>query len=243
MKILAIEASSLVASVAILTDDIITAEYSMNHKITHSQTLMPMIDEIIKRTDTVIEELDAVAVSAGPGSFTGLRIGSATAKGLGQALNIPLIHVPTLDAMAYNAFGYDGLICPIMDARRSQVYTGIYSFEGQDLKIHLENTAISIDELMEKLNSMNQRVLFIGDGIPVFTDFIKEHGTFECCFAPANMNRQRAASVATLGAVYYANGFTEQPQDHLPEYLRVSQAERERAERIARDGQNNADNH
>lgn len=243
MKILAIEASSLVASVAILTDDIITAEYSMNHKITHSQTLMPMIDEIIKRTDTVIEELDAVAVSAGPGSFTGLRIGSATAKGLGQALNIPLIHVPTLDAMAYNAFGYDGLICPIMDARRSQVYTGIYSFEGQDLKIHLENTAISIDELMEKLNSMNQRVLFIGDGIPVFTDFIKEHAIFECCFAPANMNRQRAASVATLGAVYYANGFTEQPQDHLPEYLRVSQAERERAERIARDGRNNADNH
>lgn len=243
MKILAIEASSLVASVAILTDDTITAEYSMNHKITHSQTLMPMIDEIIKRTDTVIEEFDAIAVSAGPGSFTGLRIGSATAKGLGQALNIPLIHVPTLDAMAYNAFGYDGIICPIMDARRSQVYTGIYSFEGQDLKIHLENSAISIDELMEKLNSMNQRVLFIGDGIPVFADFIKECAAFEYCFAPANMNRQRAASVASLGAVYYTEGRTELPQEHLPEYLRVSQAERERAERIARDGQNNADNH
>lgn len=243
MKILAIEASSLVASVAILTDDIITAEYSMNHKITHSQTLMPMIDEIVRRTDTVIEELDAIAVSAGPGSFTGLRIGSATAKGLGQALNIPLIHVPTLDAMAYNAFGYDGLICPIMDARRSQVYTGIYFFEGNDLKIELENTAISIQELIEKLNSMNKKVMFIGDGIPVFADFIKEHATFEYYFAPANMNRQRAASVASLGAVYYAEGRTEQPHEHLPEYLRVSQAERERAERIARDGQNNADNH
>ena len=242
MKILAIEASSLVASVAILTDDIITAEYSMNHKITHSQTLMPMIDEIVKRTDTVIEEIDAIAVSAGPGSFTGLRIGSATAKGLGQALNIPLIHVPTLDAMAYNAFGYDGIICPIMDARRSQVYTGIYSFEGISLKIHLENTAVSIEDLIEKLNYMNRKVLFIGDGIPVFTDFIREHAGFEYCFAPANMNRQRAASVAALGAVYYENGQVEQPEEHLPEYLRVSQAEREREERLAHSGQNNVDN-
>ncbi len=243
MKILAIETSSLVASVAILTDDIITAEYTMNHKVTHSQTLMPMIDEIIKRTETVIEDIDAIAVSAGPGSFTGLRIGSATAKGLGQALNIPLIHVPTLDAMAYNAFGYDGIICPIMDARRSQVYTGIYSFEGADLKTHQESTAISIMDLVEQLNSMKRKVLFIGDGIPVFTEFIKENADFEYCFAPANMNRQRAASVAMLGALYYTQGHIEQPEEHLPEYLRVSQAERERAERLAQDGQNNVDNH
>lgn len=243
MKILAIEASSLVASVAILTDDIITAEYSMNHKITHSQTLMPMIDEIIRRTETDIKELDAIAVSGGPGSFTGLRIGSATAKGLGQALNIPLIHIPTLEAMAYNAFGYDGIICPMMDARRSQVYTGIYYFEENCLRTYLENTAISIEELINKLNSMNRNVLFIGDGIPVFAEYIMEHASFKCCFAPANMNRQRAASVASLGAVYYAEGRVEQAQEHLPEYLRVSQAERERAERIAQDESNNADNH
>lgn len=233
MKILAIEASSLVASVAVLTDDIITAEYTMNHKITHSQTLMPMIDEIVSRTETKLEELDAIAVSAGPGSFTGLRIGSATAKGLGQALNIPLIHVPTLDAMAYNAFGYRGLICPIMDAKRSQVYTGIYSFEGERLVTHLESSAVSIDELMEKLNLMNKQVMFIGDGIPVFTEIINEKAGFEHCFAPANMNRQRAASVAALGAVYYREGKTEEASEHLPEYLRVSQAEREREARLA----------
>ena len=233
MKILAIEASSLVASVAIMTDDIITSEYTINHKITHSQTIMPMIDEIVKMTETAMIELDAIAVSAGPGSFTGLRIGSATAKGLGQALNIPLIHVPTLDAMAYNAYGYNGVICPIMDARRSQVYTGIYSFEKTGMQIHLENSAISIDELLEKLNLMNQNVLFIGDGIPVFKDKIKECATFEFDFAPANMNRQRAASVAALGALYYKEGKIENAKDHLPEYLRVSQAERERAERIA----------
>ncbi len=233
MKILAIEASSLVASVAILTDDIITAEYTMNHKITHSQTLMPMIDEIVTRTETNLKELDAVAVSGGPGSFTGLRIGSATGKGLGQALNIPLIHVPTLDSMAYNAFGYDGLVCPIMDARRSQVYTGIYSFENNKLVTHLSSSAISIEELVLKLNGMGRRVMFIGDGIPVFSQLIDETASFEHCCAPANMNRQRAASVAVLGAQYFAEGRVEAAEMHLPEYLRVSQAERERELRLA----------
>ncbi len=158
MKILAIEASSLVASVAILTDDIITAEYTINHKITHSQTLLPMIDEVCKRTETEVEEFDAIAISSGPGSFTGLRIGSATAKGLGMALNIPLIHVPTLDAMAYNAFGTDMLICPIMDARRSQVYTGIYSFENNEFAIHHESCAVSIEELIQMLSG--QSIIF-----------------------------------------------------------------------------------
>lgn len=233
MKILAIEASSLVASVAILTDDIITAEYTMNHKITHSQTLMPMIDEIVTRTETNLKDVDAIAVSGGPGSFTGLRIGSATGKGLGQALNIPLIHVPTLDAMAYNAFGYDGLICPIMDARRSQVYTGIYSFEPDGFKIHLASTAIAIEELINNLNGKNRKVMFIGDGIPVFRELIYENAKFEHEFAPANMNRQRAASVAVLGAKYYVEGRIEAAEMHLPEYLRVSQAERERELRLA----------
>ncbi len=235
MKILAIEASSLVASVAILTDDIITAEYTMNHKITHSQTLMPMIDEIVRRTETDLKQLDAIAVSGGPGSFTGLRIGSATGKGLGQALNIPLIHVPTLDAMAYNAFGYDGLICPIMDARRAQVYTGIYSFQKNEFTIHLQNSAIAIEELISTLNKTGRKVVFIGDGIPVFSKLIDETASFEHCYAPANMNRQRAASVAVLGAKYFTEGRIEAAQMHLPEYLRVSQAERERELRLAGD--------
>ena len=233
MKILAIEASSLVASVAVLTEDIITAEYTLNYKITHSQTLMPMIDEIISATGTPLEELDAVAVSAGPGSFTGLRIGSATAKGLGQALNIPLIHVPTLDAMAYNAFGFNGLVCPIMDARRSQVYTGIYSFEENKLNILMESSAIAIEELIQKLNDYHMPVMFIGDGIPVFANVIRDTARFRYVFAPANMNRQRAASVAVLGSFYYSGGKIETAAEHLPEYLRVSQAEREREARLA----------
>ena len=129
MRILGIESSSLVASAAIVTDDILTAEYTVNFKKTHSQTLLPMIDEIVTMTETELGSIDAIAVSGGPGSFTGLRIGSATAKGLGLALKKPLIHVPTVDALAYNLWGAAGLVCPIMDAKRSQVYTGIYRLE------------------------------------------------------------------------------------------------------------------
>lgn len=232
MKILAIEASSLVASVAILTDDILTAEYTINHKVTHSQTLLPMIDEICKRTETASEELDAIAVSGGPGSFTGLRIGSATAKGLGLALDIPLIHVPTLDAMAYNMYGTDMLICPVMDARRSQVYTGIYSFDEGRLSTHLEGSALAIEELIDTLNKYGRKTVFIGDGIPVMKEMLSHKAQFPYEFAPPGMNRQRASSVGVLGAIYFAEGRTESADSHLPEYLRVSQAERERANRM-----------
>lgn len=128
MKIVAIDSSGLVASVAVTEDDNLIAEYTTNYKKTHSQTLLPMLDEVKKMIELDLSTLDAIAVSAGPGSFTGLRIGSATAKGLGLALNKPLIGVPTVDALAMNLYGTDQIICPLMDARRSQVYTGIYRF-------------------------------------------------------------------------------------------------------------------
>lgn len=123
MKILALDSSGLVASVAVVEDDNLIAEYTVNYKKTHSQTLLPMLDEIVKMTELDLDTIDAVAVAAGPGSFTGLRIGSATAKGLGLALKKPLIGVPTLEGLAYNLYNTKGLICPLMDARRNQVYT------------------------------------------------------------------------------------------------------------------------
>ena len=123
MKIIAIDSSGLVATVAIAADDTLTAEYTVNYKKTHSQTLLPMLDEIKKMTELDLDTIDAVAVAAGPGSFTGLRIGSATAKGLAMALDKPIIEVPTVDALAMNMWGTKDLICPIMDARRHQVYT------------------------------------------------------------------------------------------------------------------------
>lgn len=238
MRILAIEASSQVAGVAILTDDVITAEYTVNHKITHSQTLMPMLDEIVKMTETNLSSIDVIAVSGGPGSFTGLRIGSATAKGLAQALNIPIIHIPTLEGMAYNAYGFDGIICPIMDARRSQVYTGVYRF-GDDMEVLLDGCAIPIEELSEKLKGFSEKVLFIGDGIPVFKDYLTKELGDRAVYAPANMNRQRAASVASLAAKYYEQGKMVEAKEHLPEYFRNSQAEREREAKLQKEQNGN----
>lgn len=235
MKILAIEASSQVASVTILTDDIITAEYTVNHKITHSQTLMPMIDVIVKMTETDLKTIDAIAISGGPGSFTGLRIGSATGKGLAQALNIPIVHVPTLEGMACNAFGFDGIVCPVMDARRSQVYTGAYKLSNDEIEVVMEGCAISIEELVLQLKNYNEKVLFIGDGIPVFKEYISEELSERAIFAPANMNRQRAASVAVLASKYFKQGKTVMAKEHLPEYFRSSQAEREREAKLQKD--------
>lgn len=221
----------MTATVAVLEDDKLSAEYTINYKKTHSQTLVPMLDEIRRMTDLDLSSLDAIAVAGGPGSFTGLRIGSATAKGLGLALDKPIVSVSTLEGLAMNAWGYDKLVCPIMDARRDQVYTGIYRFEGGSLKTVMEGTAESIDELMRQLDELNERVLFLGDGVPVFKDTIDADLKAEHEYAPAHMSRQRAGALAALAAVYYAEGRTESPADHRPEYLRPSQAERVKAER------------
>ncbi len=232
MRILGIETSSLVAGVAILTDDVITGEYNINHKKTHSQTLMPMIEEICNMTEIRPDMLDAIAVSSGPGSFTGLRIGSASAKGMGLALDIPLIHVPTLEAMAYNLWGTDKYICPIMDARRNQVYTGVYHFDKNgNICTDIEQCAISIDDLLEKTGNFDKELIFVGDGVPVFKDTILEKGRNTYLFAPAHMNRQRGAGVAMLGKEYFLAGKTESAKAHVPDYLRLSQAERERQEK------------
>lgn len=227
MRILGIESSSLVASVALVTDDILTAEYTVNFKKTHSQTLLPMIDEMMSLLEIEPETVDAIAISGGPGSFTGLRIGSATAKGLGLALNKPLIHVPTVDAMAYNLYSSSALICPIMDARRSQVYTGFYHFKDR-FEIVKSQCPMHVEDLAEELNRIGEKVIFLGDGVPVYRQQLESLLNVPCDFAPAHVNRQRAGAVAALGAVYYREGKTEPAADHGPEYLRKSQAERER---------------
>lgn len=226
MKILGIESSSLVASVAVVTDEVVTAEYTVNFKKTHSQTLLPMIDEVYRMIELDLSEIDAIAVSGGPGSFTGLRIGSATAKGLGLALKKPLIHVPTLDAMAYNLYGTSALICPMMDARRNQVYTGVYRFE-QEFETVMEPCMMDTRELAKELNKYGERVILLGDGVPVNAQILKENLEVPFSFAPAQCSRQRGASVAVLGAVYFTEGKTETAMEHKPDYLRKAQAERE----------------
>ena len=179
MKIIAIDSSSLTASVAIIEDEQILAEYNINYKKTHSQTLLPMLDEICKMTELDMSQVDAIAISKGPGSFTGLRIGSATAKGLGLALNKPIIPIGTLEGLSYNAWGYDGLICPIMDARRDQVYTGLYEFIHvgceECMSVILPATAEPMLETIARINEMGRPVIFLGDGVSVYKEVIAEN--------------------------------------------------------------------
>lgn len=231
MKVLAIDSSGLVATAAVVEDDNMLAEYTVNYKKTHSQTLLPMIAEIGKMIELDLAGLDAVAVAAGPGSFTGLRIGSATAKGLGLALDKPLVEVPTLEGLAYNLWGTDRLICPMMDARRGQVYTGIYYFEGNLLQTVREQEAVSVEELAERINGLGRETIFLGDGVPVYREKLSCLLKVPYSFAPAHMNKQRAGAVGALALQYLKEGRTVTARDHRPDYLRLSQAERERAER------------
>lgn len=292
MKVLAIDSSGLTATVALVDESQTIAEYTVNYQKTHSQTLLPMIDEIVKMTETDLRMIDAIAVAGGPGSFTGLRIGSATAKGLGLALGKPLVSVPTVDALAYNVYGCRDIICPVMDARRNQVYTGIYTFvdsrrpsgqgmqdatrpsgrEAPEAERPLETQAagrvgkvpvklpfgwsaapvrnpragglfepafqvlkmqmaISVEDLIRRLNNYNRPVVFLGDGVPVHGETFAAGLKVPYSFAPVYLNRQRAASVGALAIQYHKMGKYETAAEHQPDYLRVSQAERELAER------------
>lgn len=231
MKILALDSSGLVASVAIVEDDNLLGEYTMNYKKTHSQTLLPMLDEVAKMIELDMNSLDAIAVSKGPGSFTGLRIGSATAKGLGLALNKPIVSVPTIDAMAFNMWGAKDLVCPIMDARRQQTYTGLFEFKDGKMNTIIEQSVLMIEEIIEKINEIGKKVIFLGDGVDVFKDYIKENIKVPYEYALANNNKQRASSVAVLGEIMFKEGKDELASEHKPDYLRLSQAEREHQEK------------
>lgn len=235
MKILGIESSSLVASVALLEDDRMLAEYTLNYKKTHSQTLLPMLDEIVRMTDTKLGTVDAIAISAGPGSFTGLRIGAATAKGIGMALEKPLLSISTLEATAYNLYHAKALICPVMDARRNQVYNALFR-KGKGFERITEDRALDIHALIAELRQFESEVIFLGDGVPVYQEIIEREMGERASFAPAHLSRQRAAALAALGAEYYKKGLFTSADAMRPFYLRKSQAEREKEERAGEKG-------
>ncbi|MCD7826789.1 MAG: tRNA (adenosine(37)-N6)-threonylcarbamoyltransferase complex dimerization subunit type 1 TsaB [Clostridiaceae bacterium] len=228
-KILAIDSSGLVASAAVLADDTLVAEFTVNNKKTHSQTLLPMVDQVMKMSGIGLRELDAIAVAAGPGSFTGLRIGSSTAKGMALALEIPIVSVPTLEGLAYRITDWKGVVCPLMDARRNQVYTGVYRVKPGQLDCVAGQQAAAVPLFLQQLNELGEEVLFLGDGVPVYEPAIREQLTVSYQFAPVHMNRQSAGAVAALGKIYFEQGKTETGREHKPVYLRQSQAERERA--------------
>lgn len=238
MKILAIDTSGLVASVAISNGDLLLGQFSIQHKITHSEILMPMLDDICKKVNLDLSSIDAIAVAKGPGSFTGLRIGSASAKGLALALDVPIIPIPTLDGIAYNLYGNEKIICPMMDARRSQVYTGIYTFvpnnsEGKvlerrfDMQIIHKQFATSVEDIAQRLNEIGKPVILLGDGIPVYRDKLEALLKVPYSIAPMHQNRQNAAALLSLAAQYMEEGKAINSDEFAPDYLRLSQAERE----------------
>lgn len=232
MRILALDSSGMVASVAVVEEDRLLAEYTVTYKKTHSQTLLPMLDEIGKMIELDLNTVDAIAVAGGPGSFTGLRIGSATAQGLGLALDKPLVHVPTVEGMAYNLFGTDRVICPMMDARRNQVYTGIYEFQGARLRVLEDQMAVPAEEIAGKLNELGREAVLLGDGSYAYKEQLAKLLTIPYSIAPAHLHQQRASSVGICAMEYVRQGRTESAAAHQPDYLRVSQAERERAARM-----------
>ncbi|MBR1641544.1 MAG: tRNA (adenosine(37)-N6)-threonylcarbamoyltransferase complex dimerization subunit type 1 TsaB [Butyrivibrio sp.] len=242
MKILAIDTSGLVGSVALLDGGTLTAQFSIQYKTTHSEILMPMLKDIADKIHLDMKSVDAIAVAAGPGSFTGLRIGSATAKGLALAIDCPIIPVPTVDGLAYNLYGNEKIICPMMDARRSQVYTGIYTFvpaateeknfeQAFVMRVIHQQFATSVEDIAGRLNEIGKPVILLGDGIPVYHDKLESLLTVPFTVAPAHLGRQSAASVAALSEVLARDGKMVPSDDFAPDYLRLSQAEREAMEK------------
>ncbi len=230
MKILAVDTSSLVASVALVDETKTIAEFTTNYKKTHSQTIMPMIDYLKNMVELDLSSVDYIACSSGPGSFTGLRIGGATAKGLAFALNKKIVPVPTLDALAYNIFMNENIIVPIMDARRSQVYTAFYTWEKKCFKRLSEYMAEDINIVLNKLDGFDKNVIFVGDGIEAYRDTIKNFNK-NYVLAFSNLSYQRAASVGALAIDYALKGLIVDSKEFELTYLRKSQAEREYDER------------
>jgi len=230
MKILAVETSSLAASAAVVDETKTIAEFTVNYKKTHSQTIMPIIDYLKNMIELDLNSIDYIACSSGPGSFTGLRIGAAAAKGLAFALNKKIIPVPTLDVIAYNIFMSENIIVPIMDARRNQVYTAFYISEVGKFKRISEYMAEDINVILGKIASYNKNAVFLGDGVDVYKNIIKNFNS-EYIFAPPNLNAQRAASAAALAINYAKDDMAVEVSEFQLMYLRKSQAEREYDER------------
>ncbi|MCQ2536442.1 MAG: tRNA (adenosine(37)-N6)-threonylcarbamoyltransferase complex dimerization subunit type 1 TsaB [Lachnospiraceae bacterium] len=230
MKLLGIDTSGMVASVAVMEDDILIGEYTLNYKKTHSQTLMPMLDELTKALELDLSTIDAIAVAVGPGSFTGLRIGAAAVKGLAMALDKPVIEISTLEGLAYSCCESEKVVCPILDARRKQTYAAGYEFDTVAKEV-IAQDALAIEDFIEKVNAYGKNALFLGDGVPVFKEDIEKLCTVPFSFAKPGQNRQSASSVLRAAKDKFDKGELKQGDELRLNYLRVSQAERERAEK------------
>ena len=222
MIVLSVDSSSKVATVAILKDDVLLGEYILNDKREHSVILMPLIENLLKECNLTIDDIDGYVVSKGPGSFTGLRIGMATVKGMSFGNNKPYISISSLDALAYNLISFNGIICPIMDALRENVYTALYKNNNDSLEKIMDYTALDIDELVNLLKSKNEEVIFVGDGLYKHKKYICDNFP-KAHFAPVHLNIIRASSLGELGLNLLRNGICDD-SNSAPIYLKKPQA-------------------
>ena len=223
--ILSLDSSTPVAGIAVSDGNRLLGEVVINTKNTHSEKLMPMVQQLLNDLQMTIQQVEAVAVTCGPGSFTGLRIGMATAKGLAQGGNKRLIAVPTLDCLAQNLIHFPGIICPIMNAQKRQVYTAIYRSGETSLERLSDYQAIEADRLAEQLLEMNENIWFVGDGVEVFADVFTEKLGDKCRFADGNHVLPRAGALAMLASARAERQeFDDLYQAELI-YIRKSEAE------------------
>ena len=231
MRILALETSAKSASCAVVADGAVLAHSFQASGLTHSRTLLPMLDAMLKNAELPLSSVDAFAVSSGPGSFTGLRIGVSTLKGLAWAEDKPCLGISTLLAMAWNLSHADALLVCAMDARRAQVYNALFEAKGGVLTRLTEDRAIGLDELCAGLSGDARRKLVLGDGAALAHGYLMEHGV-ACTLAPAALRYQNAAGVAFAAEDALTRGEGVSAQELAISYLRVSQAERERNARL-----------
>ena len=230
MLILAFESTAKAASAALVRDGKLVSQYSQCSGLTHSRTLLPMAEDLLKNAELKLQDVDLFAVAHGPGSFTGVRIGVSMVKGLAWAADKPCVGVSTLEAMAWHGLAAGGLICPVMDARRSQVYNALFRMEdGRPVRL-TEDRPIALTELAEELRAYKERVFLVGDGAELSFRTLSELG-LPCVLAPENLRMQSAWGVA-MAALDKEPGSAD---SLLPVYLRLSQAERERQERLGRE--------
>ena len=226
MNILAFDTASSTGAVAIIKNDVLVAASQLNVGLTHSEQLLPEVVHLMEMSKTSTKDLDAIAITCGPGSFTGLRIGFSTAKGMAMGIHKPLVPVPTLDVLAQNGQGFDGLVVPIMNARRNQVYTAIYSSDGQHIEQKSEHQAIGIDELLAQINSQfaDKKVFFTGDGVDVFRDVIMRELGDRAVLAQGTRKYVCADHLAFLALAHMEQWSDMQGMRVEPLYLRASEA-------------------
>ena len=228
MRILSLDSSATVASVALFEDEKLLSEFTINNGNTHSETLLPMVETVLKTYGITPSDVDAYAATTGPGSFTGVRIGAATVKGLAFGSNKPCIEVSTLEAIAENLSARDGIICPVMNARRSQVYTALFRAENGKLSRLMEDCAISIEELDGILSTYGETVSLAGDGYEITLEGLKLTKVLP---TPERLRHQSAASVAAVAYRKLSERNTVSDKELKVTYLRPSQAERTRMEK------------